>query len=70
ALHPVLSVRVRRWLWPVVIVLVLAIGVSRLMLGVHFLSDVIAGYVLGLAWLFAAVAAFEAWARHEAESPP
>jgi len=70
ALHPVLSVRVRRWLWLVLVVLVLAIGVSRLLLGVHFLSDVIAGYVLGVAWLFAAVAAFEAWAKHEAESPP
>jgi undecaprenyl-diphosphatase len=70
ALHPVLSVRVRRWLWPAVAVLVLAIGVSRLLLGVHFLSDVIAGYVLGLAWLIAAVAAFEAWAEHESESPP
>ncbi|HET8653478.1 MAG TPA: phosphatase PAP2 family protein, partial [Gaiellaceae bacterium] len=32
-------------------VLVLLIGFSRLYLGVHFLSDVIAGYSIGLAWV-------------------
>lgn len=42
-------------------VLVLAIGTSRLALGVHFLSDVLGGFVLGLAWLAASVAAFEIW---------
>jgi membrane-associated phospholipid phosphatase len=32
-------------------VLVLAIGFSRLYLGVHFLSDVLAGFAAGIAWL-------------------
>jgi membrane protein DedA with SNARE-associated domain/membrane-associated phospholipid phosphatase len=34
-----------------VAVLVLLIGLSRLYLGVHFLSDVIGGYAAGLVWL-------------------
>lgn len=37
------------------------IGVSRLALGVHFLSDVLGGYVLGAAWLIGSVASFETW---------
>ena len=45
--------------------LVLVIGCSRLLLGVHFLSDVVGGYVLGLAWLVGAVAAFEIWRTEE-----
>ncbi len=40
---------------------VLAIGFSRLALGVHFISDVIGGYALGAAWLIGSVAAFEIW---------
>jgi undecaprenyl-diphosphatase len=40
---------------------VLAIGFSRLALGVHFISDVLGGYVLGAAWLIGSVAAFEVW---------
>lgn len=43
------------------VALVLLIGLSRLTLGVHFLTDVVGGHVLGLAWLLASVAAFEAW---------
>jgi membrane-associated phospholipid phosphatase len=47
--------RVRSPLWRVVIILVnvllvIGIGWSRLFLGLHYPSDVAAGYLLGLAW--------------------
>lgn len=35
-------------------ILILLIGLSRLYLGVHYLSDVLAGYAVGLIWLFIA----------------
>src|SRR5437660_6771585 len=47
---------------PVVIglaVLVGLIGFSRLALGVHFLSDVVGGWCLGVAWLGVTTYAFE-----------
>ncbi|HUS61686.1 MAG TPA: phosphatase PAP2 family protein [Acidimicrobiales bacterium] len=49
--------------------LVLTIGTSRLFLGVHFVSDVIGGFVLGLAWLVGMVALFEVWRVEEGRAP-
>lgn len=46
-------------------VLVLSIGFARVALGVHYVSDVLAGYLLGAAWLLAMTAAFRAWQREE-----
>lgn len=43
------------------IVLILAVASSRLLLGVHFLTDVIGGLLLGLAWLLGMMAAFAPW---------
>jgi undecaprenyl-diphosphatase len=67
-----LPVLPRRWR-PValcaVVVLVLAIGTSRLFLGVHFVSDVIGGFVLGLAWLAASTAAFSIWRTEQGKEP-
>lgn len=39
----------------------LLVGASRVLLGVHFVSDVIAGHVLGVLWLAAAASAFRVW---------
>lgn len=44
--------------------LVAAIGFSRLYLGVHYLSDVLAGWSMGLAWLLVAFAVVRAPRRH------
>lgn len=40
--------------------MVLAIGFSRIALGVHYVSDVLGGYVLGSAWVAAMAAVFNA----------
>lgn len=58
---PVLHPRARRWTIAAVTALVAAVGASRLLLGVHFVTDVVAGFVLGAAWLAGAVAAFRTW---------
>jgi undecaprenyl-diphosphatase len=50
-------------------VLVLAIGFSRMVLGVHFLSDVLGGFVLGTAWLVGSVALFETWRTERGRRP-
>lgn len=47
----------------VAVLMVLTIGFSRVALGVHYVSDVVAGYILGAAWLVAMTAAFSAWRR-------
>jgi membrane-associated phospholipid phosphatase len=60
---PVLSGAWRRVAVAVAVVMVLAIGFSRVALGVHYVSDVLAGYVLGGAWLVAMTAVFSAWRR-------
>lgn len=54
----------RRMRWPAIIsygAAVAAVAASRLGLVVHYLSDVTAGFVLGLAWLAVSTAAFSIW---------
>ena len=53
----------RRLVILLAVVMVLGIGFSRVALGVHYASDVLAGYVLGAAWVAAMTAAFGAWRR-------
>jgi undecaprenyl-diphosphatase len=54
------SRRTRAWLWGAVVVLGVAIGLSRIALNVHFVTDVLAGWCLGLAWLAACLLGREA----------
>ena len=61
----------RRWRPVFVIayvVLIGAIGASRLGLVVHYVSDVLAGYILGFAWLAVATAAFSIWREERGRS--
>jgi undecaprenyl-diphosphatase len=50
----------RRTTWGLAAVLVLGIGISRMYLGVHYPSDIVAGFIGGLAWLAFVAAAFTA----------
>jgi membrane-associated phospholipid phosphatase len=47
---PLLSVRARRWALLAGVALVLLVGATRMWLGVHYLSDVVGGWSLGIAW--------------------
>ena len=49
------------------VVVVVLIGFSRVGLGVHYVSDVLAGWLLAVAWLCATVAAFRVWQRRSGE---
>jgi len=41
-----------RWIYmSILICLIILIGVSRIYLGVHYLSDVVAGFLTGILWL-------------------
>jgi len=50
--------------------LILAIGLSRLYLGVHYFSDVVGGYAAGVLWLSTCVSGLEVARRWSAVLPP
>lgn len=62
----------KRWrapsIWGVAI-LVAAIGTSRLALGVHYITDVVGGVLLGAAWLAMSTAAFSIWREERGRKP-
>lgn len=54
----------RRWIaWAAAVSAVVLVCLARITLGVHFLSDVTAGVVLGAGWLAVTAAAFRSWRR-------
>ncbi|WP_017716588.1 phosphatase PAP2 family protein [Kamptonema formosum] len=62
-----LAKRFPRWRGLIVsstVVLIAAIGLSRLYLGVHWPTDVIAGYSAGVVWLIACILSLEVWREY------
>ena len=65
---PLLHGRWRALAVAVAVAIPVATGFARIGLGVHFLSDVVAGELLGLAWGATTTATFRAW-RHDVGLP-
>ncbi|MEU4447027.1 phosphatase PAP2 family protein [Actinosynnema sp. NPDC050801] len=57
--------RARRVLTALVVVIVLAVGFTRVALGVHYATDVLGGWLLGLLWLALTTEVFRRWRRDE-----
>lgn len=51
----------RTAIWSVTVLLVLGIGLSRIYLGVHYPSDVVAGYLAATVWTVAIALAYRNW---------
>jgi len=60
---PAIAPRWRKPAIALVALLVTAIGLTRILLGAHFVSDVVAGWLLGVAWLVITAYAFRLWRR-------
>lgn len=62
---PALSRTARRWWTLVAVALALLVGASRMWLGVHYLSDVVAGWALGVGWTLLVVTVVQGvrWTR-------
>jgi undecaprenyl-diphosphatase len=61
--------RMRRATWAMAAAIILGIGFSRIYLGVHYPSDVLGGFIAGLAWLAFVAASMQA-VRHFAPRRP
>jgi undecaprenyl-diphosphatase len=66
---PVVHGAARTLMYAVGAALVLLTGFDRIALGVHFVSDVLAGWVVALACIAGTSAAFEIWRREQGRTP-
>ncbi|WP_305782398.1 phosphatase PAP2 family protein [Symbioplanes lichenis] len=60
---PAVPPRWRKAAIGLVALIIVLVGVTRISLGVHYLSDVLAGWLLGAAWLVVTAYAFRVWRR-------
>lgn len=67
---PLLARRARHWALALGVVLVLLVGLTRMWLGVHFLSDVVGGWSFGVAWSLLTALLFGAFAEGRAALRP
>lgn len=56
------------WVWTLAVTLIFLVGFSRPYLGVHFVTDVVAGWVLGVAWARAVIVLASRWLDPRAKS--
>ena len=68
--HRIRSAAVRIMVWILAAALVAAIGVSRIYLGMHYPSDVIAGYLAAAVWVSASLAADRVRKRKRLHATP
>ncbi|MGN2637709.1 phosphatase PAP2 family protein [Nocardia takedensis] len=64
---PALRERPRRVVFGLGVTIVVVVGLSRIALGVHYLTDVLAGWLLGILWLALTTVAFHRWRRDTRE---
>lgn len=65
---PLVGRAARRAALVVAVLVPLAVAASRVLLGVHYLSDVVAGLVLGAGWTAVCAAILVSWRREEARN--
>ncbi|GAA2710035.1 phosphatase PAP2 family protein [Micromonospora olivasterospora] len=67
---PAMAPRWRRPAIALVALLVTLVGLTRIALGVHYVSDVVGGWLLGAAWLGVTAYAFRLWRRERGRPVP
>jgi membrane-associated phospholipid phosphatase len=60
----------RRLLFAVAVAVALVVAASRVLLGVHYPTDVVAGLLIGWGWTSACTALFAAWRADEGQPAP